>query len=193
MGELNPAFKNSKLTLDLETAKRYYLSESPQHSLIISPTLIGVYRRFVPTEYLGDPIFCKNPSLITCGFDLDNVPEVHPQLVQIGFDPSMLERGVIQDYLGSESERMLIVPYTNLKPSGETLQRFSSLASKFSDLVSNTHKIEDSDKEAYISLIKELSRTEGLTEREYELFRKNSSLLGFTPKDLLLSLLQTHL
>jgi hypothetical protein len=177
MGELSPSFEDMTRTFNLEKAKEYFKSQSKSSSLIISPKLIGVYRRFIPGGCIEDLDSYENASLLTLGLKTDKDFEVHPSLVQIGFDPSMIEKGVIREFIGSESERMLIVPYTNLKPSGESLRKFSGLTSKLFTQFLEGEEIDKAGREEYLSIVKELSQTEGLTMMDY-MFLKADSLFS---------------
>lgn len=157
-------------TFDLEHAKTIYSQSSGNQELLItSPKIMGVYRRFKltfnPNSEQGEPLERRLDLEPKEGFD------IHSSLVQIGFDPNLFQVGVINQYIGSEVNRMIVIPYQNLKAVGTDLKKFSDLSSKRLEEIIVGKNITSKEIKEYLFLIKELLKSEGLTQPDYDLLR----------------------
>lgn len=164
-----------KRTYNLEEAVSAYESNNKNvSSLIHVPNLIGVYRRakiaFSPDNPTGE-------VTRDCASEPYEGFEVHPSLVQIGFDPESFKVGVICDYIGDESRRMVIVPYKNLKSGTNALKKFSKLTAKRLKGFTKSKEFSKEERREYLTLIRELLKADGLTNPDYDAFINSSSII----------------
>lgn len=155
-------------TFDLDKAKLLFQEQKSDSSLILVPNIIGAYRRgiiiFNP-EGEGEPLERRIDSDKT-GFD------THPSLVQIGYDPSVLDNKIISDYIGLESSRMRIVPYEELRTEGEVLRELSELTAQRLESIEEEPSADEM--KLLIRLSKQILDTEGLTKAEWDILQKFS-------------------
>ena len=167
---------NVKRTFDLEEAVSSYKSNNGNgSSLIYVPNLIGVYRRvqigFHPNNPTGETVNRDCASEPYEGFD------VHPSLVQIGFDTESFKVGVISDYIGDESRRMVIVPYQNLNSGSDALKKFSDLTARRFKGFSESKESSKEERKEYLTLVRELLKTDGLTKPDYDALMNRSDIM----------------
>ncbi len=165
-----------KKTFDLEEAVSLYESNKGNgSSLIYVPNLIGVYRRiqigFHPENPTGETVSRDCASEPYEGFD------VHPSLVQIGFDPESFNVGALCDYIGEESRRMVITPYLNLDSGSDALRKFSDLTARRFNGMTEGKEFSKEERREYQTLIRELLKTDGLDKQCYNSLMNSSDIM----------------
>jgi hypothetical protein len=153
-------------TFNLANIVNSFLEQNNHKSLIISPVVIGVYRKAsifeeIPSEGFDNIDYDKGLIIEP----LNEFFDVHPSLVQVGYDPKILEKDIIRSFIGPESARMVMRPYTELGQISEQFKRFENLCEKRFNAL-NKEPVEEE-----IKLLLELSMkmiyTDGLTNNEW--------------------------
>jgi len=168
--------KRCERTYDLEEAINIYESSfNNPESLIIMPGLIGVFRRirigFEHENSTGEII--ENDCISEPLAEYD----VHPSLVQIGYNPESFNVGLISDLIGPESKRMVIVPYRELRSKSDNLKLFSDLTSKRMANFPLVKPLTNKENVEYLTLIRELLKTDGLIKSNYDALRDSSQII----------------
>ena len=154
-------------TFDLEEAKETY-SKANGNSVILLPKLLGVYWRF--------GLFNKNydgkNEVKNIDLDAGVKYSVAPSLVQVGYDPSIISKNIITDFLGHDTERILIKSYRELEPPGSEFLRFSDIVSRrYNNMVTEDKKIMEitaEEEKELINVSRNLLLTEGLNRRIFD-------------------------
>ncbi len=167
-------FKDKTRFCDLDEVKHIFQEKNKESSLIMVPHIIGAYRRINITF---NPDSGKGVVKRDSGLEAHEGFEVHPSLVQIGYDSSSLNRKTISDYIGSESSRMRIVPYEDLKIAEKELKTFSELMQKRFESLGQDPSEEEWTQ--MIRLSKDMLHLQGLTKHEYDLLKKYSDMALF--------------
>ena len=164
-------------TFDLNETKSLFLlgHVGIDRSSLILPKIIGAYRRVKITV---NPIKNRKAQELRLDHGLQEGFDVHPSLVQIGFEPEFLTREIVSDYIGPESTRIRIVPYEELRAEGEDLKKLSALVAQRFE--SPEKKPTDEVMKLVVSLAKSIKDSEGLTRPEYDLMMNSSeyTLIG---------------
>ena len=162
-------------TFDLEEAKLLFPTYLKDSSSIILPDILGVYRRFL----VGDE---NAPYEKRIGTEFNF--QVHPSLVQIGYDSNLFDREILSQFIGDQSSRMKIVPYEELRIEGENFKKLSELYVKRlrNAIKGNLPTKEESN--LVNKLVRDVLSSDGLTFPEYMLWI-NSFNLSIAPAEFL--------
>ncbi len=173
IGSMEDIKKGTKVTKisSLDEIKTSFQQQSNSSSLILMPTIIGVYRRIGirPTpnsgaEYLEEKVDFTDKEQF----------DTHPSLVQIGYDPFLFKRNIISNFIGSESSRMLITPYQELNQGGADLMEYEGIISLRMYFLKRG-PTKDEMKQT-VDVLKRLIVSEGITKSDYEMMQKHSDI-----------------
>src|SRR3989344_1223722 len=172
VGSLNEVISGCCIpkTFDIDDAISSLTASSG--SLILAPKIIGVYMRMGITLIQdGQAADEDSESCIETRVDYgDNLGfDVHPALVQIGYDPQVLKAGIISDFIGEQRSRIRIVPYGKLETDNEELKQYADLCAK--RLASLDCDITNDDLDLAGRLTKQILVSHGLTMPEYNLMQ----------------------
>lgn len=151
---------------DLGEAKLLFQKPKSGSSLILVPNIIGVYRAVIIAL---NPNGEGEPLERRIGPD-ENSFDTHPSLVQIGYDPDVLNNDIISNYIGPESSRMRIIPYEEIRTESEELRELSELVAQRIESIGEQPSSEEM--QLLIRLAKQMLDTEGLTKAEWEILQK---------------------
>jgi hypothetical protein len=159
-------------TADLPEMKERYKEKSAGGGLLISPMLIGVYRRALITSE-GAGMAKVAPQKLEEMVRGEVANGVHGGLIQIGYSPDIWgDAGYIRDSLGGEQGRIKVLPYEKLASEGEAVKNLSTLSSKRLLLRENPDTSQDeTDFRELVKLSRQILASEGLTRNEHALLR----------------------
>ncbi len=175
---------NVERTFDLKKAlSSYSKRRAGNTSLIVLPEVIGVYRRiimgvnFSPESDMEQALEESDEDTlgIHLSLNVQDKPRIDPNLVQVGYDYELFKLNFIIDFLGYESNRMIVVPYQQLKPAGEDLLKYSELTyRRLGDVLKGKQPTKE-DRGIYLNLVKRMLQTEGLMRPEFDMFMNSEA------------------
>ncbi len=141
-------------------------------SPVLVPKLIGAYRRI--TFAFSNPE--GTGGTLERRVDISDKTQfaVHPSLVQIGYDLAVTNKVIVSAYMGAESSRMRIVPYQDLKSEGKDMADLSQLMKQGFEKRLRLDQISREEKLNWLTLLRQLLTSEGLTKNEYDALMSNS-------------------
>ncbi len=161
-------------TFDLDATVSSFREQAREGSSspVLIPKIIGAYRRikftFSNPECSGKTLEKRVDISDKTTFD------VHPSLVQIGYDQTVINKAVVSAYMGAESSRMIIVPYQDLKSEGKDMEDLSQLMTQSFERQLRLKQITREERLEWLTLMRQLLTSEGLAKNEYEALMSSS-------------------
>jgi len=153
-------------TFDLAKVVDSFLEQSKNKSFITIPIAIGAYRRATIFEGNVDDL---DKISYDNGLRIDSSDEsfdVHPSLVKIGYNPQILSKDVLTKFIGPESVRMVMCPYTDLGKDSDIFKQYEILTQQ---RINSLDKEPAGDQMLMLGdLLSRMKDTDGLTSNEWK-------------------------